>query len=122
MANKVIVGRHALIESVRTLLRIRAIYAAHMQDAKSVAVDLIFILFLRAEEGHSLCVKQLIVEAGGSATAALRKLERLESAGLLRRLPDENDARRVRVTLTPRGRALVISMAGEISAARVTNA
>lgn len=106
-----------LFHSVQKLLRIRSMCAVETRDVKNISIDLVFIVFLRTEGGQPLYVKQLVAEAGGSPTAVLRKIENLESAGLLRRIPDESDGRRVRLVLTPRARSLVSSMVVELTRA-----
>jgi DNA-binding MarR family transcriptional regulator len=42
-----------------------------------------------------------------SSGAMTNRLDRLEDAGLIRRIPDETDRRRTRVALTERGRATI---------------
>jgi DNA-binding MarR family transcriptional regulator len=48
-------------------------------------------------------VTSICLASGVPATTALRRLDELLEMGLVRRIKDENDARRVLVALTPEG-------------------
>jgi len=104
-----------LIEWVERLIRAGAIYGRAMpKGLPDVTMDIIFKLFVNMEKGHETCVKQLVSDAGASATGVLRRIELLEEAGLVRRTPDLADGRRMLVALTERGRAMVLAMVGQV--------
>ena len=48
--------------------------------------------------------------SGESTTSAMRRIDRLQEAGLLSRRPDPTDHRRVRVRLTGKGYAAMAAM------------
>lgn len=65
--------------------------------------DMLLELFVAAQEYRLLCVKQLILVSGETSTSALRRIDRLEQAALIRRRCDPDDHRRVAVELTQKG-------------------
>lgn len=67
------------------------------------AWDMMLELFIADQQNRPICVKELILVSGESATSALRRIDRLEGAELLRRRTDPADHRRLAVTLTQRG-------------------
>ena len=67
------------------------------------AWDILLDLFIAAGEGRRLCVTDIFVFAGASATTVLRYLNILQAADYLARLPDPNDNRRTFVELTKFG-------------------
>ena len=97
--------RSLLVERARHLIRIRTQLEAFIPQGliKDWAWDMLLELFIHAEEGNLVYVKQLILASGVSATAAMRLIDRLEEAELIRRLADPLDSRRVIVTLSDRG-------------------
>jgi DNA-binding MarR family transcriptional regulator len=74
------------------------------------AWDMMLELFICEQQDRALCVKELILVSGESSTSALRRIDRLESAGLLRRATDPADHRRLTVTLTQRGTDAMTAM------------
>lgn len=74
------------------------------------AWDMMLELFIADEQNRPLCVKELILVSGESSTSALRRIDRLEGAGLLRRRTDPADHRRLAVTLTQRGTDAMTAM------------
>lgn len=73
------------------------------------AWDMMIELFIAAATAERLCVKDLMLLSGESAAGTIRRIDRLQAAGLLTRTPCPDDHRRVCVDLTDRGRT---SMAG----------
>ncbi|MEC3950781.1 MarR family transcriptional regulator [Sphingobium sp. HWE2-09] len=73
------------------------------------AWDIMLELFIVAEEGGSLCVKDTMAISGESATGTLRRIESLEAAQLVVRRYDPRDHRRMLVELSKRGREAMIS-------------
>lgn len=74
--------------------------------------DMLLELFVKAERGQALCVKQLVLFSGESSTAALRRIDRLAKAEMIQRYPDPADRRRVLVRLTEHGRTILLPMLG----------
>ncbi|AZI35756.1 hypothetical protein NT2_10_01320 [Caenibius tardaugens NBRC 16725] len=58
-------------------------------------------------KSETIYVKQLALTSAESATAAMRRIDRLESEGLISRHPDHRDRRRVIVQLSEQGYAAV---------------
>lgn len=73
------------------------------------AWDIMLELFIVAEEGRSLCVKETMAVSGESATGTLRRIEGLEEASLVVRRYDPRDHRRMLVELTAKGRHAMVS-------------
>jgi len=74
------------------------------------AWDMMLELFIAEQQNRPLCVKELILVSGESSTSALRRIDRLEGAGLIRRRTDPADHRRLAVTLTQRGTDAMTAM------------
>lgn len=106
-------AKDGMVEAVRRLIGASAIYGSSMPRGLE-DVTIVLRLFVNSELGEELCVKQVLAESGISATGTLRRIESLEAAGLVRRQPDGDDARRVRVSLTERGRNMVIAMVQQV--------
>jgi len=73
------------------------------------AWDIMLELFVVAEEGKFLCVKDIMAISGESATGTMRRIESLEEADLVSRRFDPRDHRRMRVELSDKGREAMIS-------------
>lgn len=73
------------------------------------AWDIMLELFIVAEQGHRMCVKETMAISGESATGTIRRLESLEEANLVFRRYDPGDHRRVLVELSGKGRAAMVS-------------
>lgn len=67
-------------------------------------------LFICGEEGGILYVKQMVIASGESPAAAMRRIDRLDEAEFINRIPDLLDQRRVIVRLTERGRSAMLAM------------
>ncbi|HEV2516413.1 MAG TPA: winged helix DNA-binding protein [Devosia sp.] len=106
-------AKDGMVEAVRRLISAGAIYGSSMPKGLQ-DVTIVLKLFVNGELGEELCVKQVLADSGISATGTLRRIESLEAAGLVRRQPDGDDARRVRVSLTERGRNMVIAMVQQV--------
>lgn len=106
-------AKDSMVEAVRRLICAGAIYGSSMPRGLQ-DVTIVLRLFVNGELGQELYVKQVLAESGISATGTLRRIESLEAAGLVRRQPDGDDARRVRVSLTERGRNMVIAMVQQV--------
>lgn len=74
------------------------------------AWDMMIDLFIAAGTGERLYIKDLTLMSGESTTSAMRRIDRLQEAGLLSRRPDPTDHRRVRVRLTGKGYAAMAAM------------
>jgi len=77
---------------------------------KDSAWDMMLEMFIGGEEGDTLYVKQLMIASGETTASAMRRIDRLEGARFMERIPDPLDQRRVIVRLTERGRAAMIAM------------
>jgi len=64
--------------------------------------------------GKSICVTDVGLETNVPQTTALRAMGELEDIGLIVRMPDPQDRRRVFVDLTPQGLAELSAIADEI--------
>lgn len=73
------------------------------------AWDIMLELFVVAEEGRTLCVKDTMAISGESATGTIRRIESLEDADLVVRRYDPRDHRRMLVELSDKGRDAMIS-------------
>lgn len=104
-----------LKESVRRILQALSLYAHYMPgEIHKTSLGIVLKLFLSGEEGESLFVKQVMSVSNMSSTAMLRRIEMLEKMGIVRRTAAISDNRRVIVTLTERGRNMVVAMVYEI--------
>ena len=74
------------------------------------AWDMMIDLFVAAGTGERLFVKDLTLMSGESTTSAMRRIDRLQEAGLLSRHSDPTDHRRVRVRLTGKGYTAMAAM------------
>lgn len=100
-----------VIELARRELRSRAMYAAVVpRSMRDTALDMMLELFVSRYEGRTVYVSQLIAFSGESPAAALRRVENLEEARLVRRTPNADDRRRVIVSLTEKGRRILSAM------------
>ena len=63
--------------------------------------DMLLDLFEKRLQGQRVSVTSVCIASGVPATTALRRLDELLDMGLVRRVKDENDARRILVELTP---------------------
>lgn len=105
-----------LVEGARQLLRARLRTARITPQGllSDTAWDMMLELFIQAEQGKPLYVKQLLLLSGGSSTAAMRRIDRLEGAGFIARFPDHLDGRRVRVRLRRAGRAAMLAVLRDV--------
>ena len=68
------------------------------------AWDMLLDLAVAEATGRPISVTSLCIASGAPTTTALRRIEDLKEAGLLDRIPDPQDRRRVLVHLTEEGR------------------
>ncbi|MBB4616506.1 MarR family transcriptional regulator [Sphingomonas abaci] len=101
-----------LLDMARQTQTMRATVAAFFpRDIfRDSAWDMMLETFVAGEEGRNLCVKQVILVSGETSTSALRRIDRLEAAGLMARRVDPADHRRVSVTLTVKGHDAMAAM------------
>ncbi|GGO91352.1 winged helix DNA-binding protein [Stakelama pacifica] len=90
--------------------KVRAARDAHTADfPKNVfrdsAWDMMIELMIAHEEGRSLCMKDVMLAASETPAGAARRVDGLTEAGLVRRHADNQDQRRIHVSLTPKGHA-----------------
>ncbi len=74
------------------------------------AWDMMIELFTAGQQNRVMCIKDLILVSGETSTSALRRIDRLETAGLLQRRHDSPDHRRVSVDLTAKGEEAMTAM------------
>lgn len=105
-----------LVAGARQLLRARLRTARITPGGllSDTAWDMMLELFIHAEQGEPLYVKQLLLLSGGSTTAAMRRIDRLERAGFIERRPDPVDGRRVVVRLGAAGRAAMLAVLRDV--------
>ena len=101
-----------LIDGARRLIRARKAMAAYIPPGliKDWAWNMLLELFVNSEAGTLVYVKQLILASGASPPSAMRLIDRLEEANIIRRLSDPMDSRRVIVTLSERGREAMLTL------------
>ena len=101
MANSVNIWDRSLPDLARQLQHMRAKAAKLFpRDVfRDSAWDMVLELFIAGQENRVICVKELIFVSGETSTSALRRIDRLEAAGLLSRSHDPDDHRRMAVTL-----------------------
>jgi DNA-binding MarR family transcriptional regulator len=80
------------------------VFARH--DLETWSFDVLSAL-RRSDPPHQLSPGQLLAQTLVSSGTMTNRLDHLEQRGLVRRLPDPDDARSVRVQLTPAGRRRV---------------
>jgi DNA-binding MarR family transcriptional regulator len=69
--------------------------------------EMLVELHVRASLGKSTQIGQLVSIGAIAPTTGLRYLRRLETAGLVERLPDPTDARRIFIQIRDEGREIV---------------
>jgi DNA-binding MarR family transcriptional regulator len=108
----VLAGAPLLIDLARQAQKMRAIVARMFpRDVlKDSAWDMLLELFVATQEFRVLCVKQLILVSGETSTSALRRIDRLEETGMIRRRGDAADHRRVTVEMTLKGEEAMTAM------------
>jgi len=111
------VPERELVESARRLIRARVEISKHIPQRvlKDAAWDILLELFVNGEEGGIVHIKKLILACGMTSTSAMRLIDRLDDAGLIARLPDPLDHRRVIVSLSERGRRAMVALLHGIS-------
>ena len=65
--------------------------------------DMLLDLYEKKMLGPAVCVTSLCIASGLPPTTALRRIDILEAEGLVRRIEDSSDRRRVLIELTPTG-------------------
>lgn len=73
------------------------------------AWDILLDLFINAEKGRPVSVSNACIAAATSQTTGIRSLQALEREGLIERIDDQHDHRRVYVQLTKSGRGKMIA-------------
>jgi len=88
--------------------RMRALFPADL--CSDTAWDMMLEVFITQLRRKSVCVKELVLVSGSSSSSALRRIDRLEETGLVRRTLDPSDHRRTTVQLTNRGYTAMVLM------------
>ncbi|MEP9375401.1 response regulator [Aquabacter sp. CN5-332] len=91
---------------LRALVAARADRDAIFQSGlfSDPAWDMLLDLAVAEATARAISVTSLCIASGAPTTTALRRIEDMKEAGLLDRIPDPQDRRRVLVHLTPEGR------------------
>lgn len=71
--------------------------------------DMLLELMDAELEGRTLSVKALCIAGRCPKTSAIRAIGKIEEAGLVERVPDREDGRRCFVSLTPKGKSLLLA-------------
>lgn len=97
--------RRALKRAAERILGKRRLRERYLGSAVvgEPAFDLLLELFVQEAEGRAVYTTSAAVASGAPLTTALRQIAMLVESGLVRRLPDPIDRRRVIVQLTPEG-------------------
>ncbi len=88
--------------------RMRALLPAEL--CSDTAWDMMLEVFITQLQKRKVCVKELVLVSGSSSSSALRRIDRLEEAGLVRRRLDPRDHRRTTVQLTDQGYTAMVLM------------
>lgn len=72
--------------------------------------DIMLELYVARLENRIVCIKELVIASRETSTSALRRIDRLEAAGMLLRSPHFVDHRRVAVALTTKGSEAMTAM------------
>lgn len=112
VANSVSIWDRSLLDLARQLQHMRAKAAKLFpRDVfRDSAWDMVIELFIAGQQNRAVCVKELIFVSGETSTSALRRIDRLEAAGLLHRSHDPDDHRRMAVKLTSKGDEAMCAM------------
>jgi DNA-binding MarR family transcriptional regulator len=112
-----------LIETARQLMKARAAVAAYLPEnlMRDSAWDVMLELFVNGEEGGLVFVKHLILATGQAPATAIRVIDRLEGADLLKRYRDPLDHRRIIVAVTDQGRDAMRAVLRKLSELRFLN-
>lgn len=78
--------------------------------------EMLVELHVRAGKGKTTQVGQLVSIGDIAPTTGLRYLRRLETAGLVERFPDPNDARRIFIRIRQEGREIVTAYFASLGA------
>ncbi|USU06637.1 MarR family transcriptional regulator [Sphingomonadaceae bacterium OTU29MARTA1] len=102
----------ALLACARQARQLRATMSAFLPRDLLVdpAWDMMIDLFIARCTAERLCVKDLILLSGESPASAMRRIDRLQHAGLIERQADPADHRRVHVGLTEAGQTAMAAM------------
>jgi len=102
---------------VRAILRLRRLRGLHFEPAlfADPAWDILLDLAAARIDGRMVAVSSLCIAAAVPATTALRWISQMTEQGLLVRLPDAHDGRRVFIALADSAAA---GMGAYVAAAR----
>lgn len=105
------------MDRARQLMRARMEMNKHIPPGllKDSAWDILLELFVNGEEGGIVYIKQLVLACYTTPTSAMRLIDRLDDAGLIERMPDPLDHRRVIVSLSERGRTAMVALLREFA-------
>lgn len=70
--------------------------------------DVLLDLFIASETGIDLAVSAACIGSASPPTTGLRHIDALQYRGLVERVPDPNDRRRIWLRITARGRELML--------------
>lgn len=82
-----------------------------VSGAQGAVLDFILV----ESSADNVCQRDIEREFGLRPSTATEMLQSLENAGLIRRIPDANDARRKNIVFTPQAETIRQALAGEIT-------
>lgn len=102
------ISENKIILCAMRLLKTRSHMSEYLKQSPLHDGDWVMLLELFVSgQNDTTYVKQLTLASAESSTAAMRRIDRLESEGLISRQPDHQDRRRVIVQLSEQGYAAV---------------
>lgn len=97
-------AKAASVENARATIR-RRLLRRQLLDAPDLfgepAWDMILDLFVHGGEGRPIAMSSVCVSAGIPFSSAMRLVQKLCDAGILRRVPDIFDGRRINLSIAP---------------------
>lgn len=99
-------GVRPVLDGIRRLVQSLRLSAREAQNRAGISGAQLFIL-QKLAEADAQSVNDLATRTATDQSSVSVVVHRLADAGLVARHPDARDRRRVRLTLTPRGRALL---------------
>jgi DNA-binding MarR family transcriptional regulator len=109
-------GSQSLVDLAKRMAVVRKLRRRYFSSElfHERAWDMLLELFVAHRTSRDVWVKSLLSAADGSPTTAIRWLDHLEATGLIVRQADEEDRRRVIVSLTLKGEEAMVNYLQEV--------